>query len=184
MPPLWGENRGRMSITEELREWADTGVSAATIGEIRTKLTAIADRIDAEHERGMADAFETRNSDENLESDGWVRLPKDADGEPIRVGDVLVSRYGEDEYIRTVSYLIRGNERWDYQFDDDDDDTRDVNDMSDFYENTRHYHEPTVEDVLHDFAIACEDGGFSSPDVTRLIEEYAAKLRLAGDGDD
>lgn len=63
------------SITGELREVAAKTECANGRCEklYRGDLEHIADRIDAEHEAQLNDAFETRNSDENLESDGWVR---------------------------------------------------------------------------------------------------------------
>lgn len=63
------------SITGELRAVAAKTECANGRCEklYRGDLEHIADRIDAEHEAQLNDAFETRNSDENLESDGWVR---------------------------------------------------------------------------------------------------------------
>lgn len=43
---------------------------------------------------------------------------------------------------------------------------------------------PTVEDVLREFALACEDAGNAGPEVERTIAEYAAKLQLADDGEE
>lgn len=60
-----------MSITDELRKYAEELETAASrksehgFSPAAMKLTAIADRIDAEHEAQLNDAFETRNSDEN-----------------------------------------------------------------------------------------------------------------------
>ena len=42
---------------------------------------------------------------------------------------------------------------------------------------------PTVEDVLREYAIKCEEAGNSGPEVKRLATEYAAQLMLAGDGE-
>lgn len=56
-----------MSITDEFREWLDRRVFK---GESHEQLTAIADRIDA----AMED---------------YIELPVDADGVPIRIGDIL-----------------------------------------------------------------------------------------------
>lgn len=67
-----------MRITDELREW------------MRVVLTdddsahAIADRIDVEHQRQLDVLYKDMSDAE------WVRLPKDADGVPIRVGDKVV----------------------------------------------------------------------------------------------
>lgn len=54
-----------MSITDELRAWVRDG---------KGSLLAIADRIDAEHEKAMADAYLSGTpTDEELAELGWVR---------------------------------------------------------------------------------------------------------------
>lgn len=49
--------------------------------------------------------------------------------------------------------------------------------------NIRHHHEPTVEDVLREFAEKVIDSQIPSvhPTYEEAITEYAAKLRLAGE---
>lgn len=79
--------------------------------------------------------------------DEW--LPKDADSVPIRVGDRLVTSYPFGEFERTVEALIL-TDRWDFELSDEDGDTRDVADMSDFYENTHHAPEDTWERIIED----------------------------------
>lgn len=37
---------------------------------------------------------------------------------------------------------------------------------------------PTVEDVLAEFALACEDAGNAGPEVARIAAEYAKRLTL------
>lgn len=60
-----------MSITDELREWARNHVAELNISGVDERdLNGIADRIDAA-------------------VGGMVELPKDADGVPIHVGDVM-----------------------------------------------------------------------------------------------
>ena len=76
-----------MSITDELREYAlgwDEG------NRVRRDLTAIADRIDAEHEREftMARGEAVTELGHKVVSE-YVKLPVDADGVPIRVGDTV-----------------------------------------------------------------------------------------------
>lgn len=44
-----------------------------------------------------------------------------------------------------------------------------------------HHHAPTVEDVLREYALKCEEAGNSGPEVKRLAAEYAARLMLAGE---
>ena len=135
-----------MSITDELREW----INGNTIIHV-TELRAIADRIDAE----------------------MVELPKDADGAPIRVGDVLT----DGEYTFVVDELATfGDGSWSIRNEDGDAwKARDVT----------HHHKPTVEDVLREFAEKITDSQIPNvhPTYEEAIAEYAAKLRLAGDGE-
>ena len=75
--------RAGSSITDELRDFAG---GLATLAAAR-EANAIADRIDAEHakavERARMDGMDATFGN------GWVRLPVDADGVPIRLGDVM-----------------------------------------------------------------------------------------------
>ena len=101
-----------------------------------------------------------------------VELPKDADGEYIHIGDVMewcdsgetltVEGIGSD----VLFYIDGENAEWTAA------------------RNKRHHHEPTVEDVLREFAANIADvlGGddFKLDDNDELYAEYATKLRLAG----
>jgi predicted Ser/Thr protein kinase len=49
--------------------------------------------------------------------------------------------------------------------------------------NKRHHHEPTVEDVLREFAAKLIERGELTNGGAQTIAEYAAKLRLAGDAE-
>lgn len=112
---------------------------------------------------------------------GWVKLPVDADGVPIRVGDLM-----DTEHFGTVE--VEGF----------------VHNAVAFYNYSgqpaylctspanlcRHHHEPTVEGVLREFAhvgihIGAKDGlvagEFDFYADEDSIAKYAAKLRLAGD---
>ena len=89
-----------MSITDELRDyikeqqWCAKGV-----------LTAIADRIDAAHEDALSRLYMDMSDSE------WVRLPKDADGAYVHIGDVMEwVRYKDDDptIVRTVSGIGNG----------------------------------------------------------------------------
>jgi len=92
-----------MSITDELREWAARELAGRKMARERfDALTAIADRIDAEHENSMAGAALIAGvpmTDEHMAEHGWVRLPKDADGEYICAGDKL------DGYGKTIDIV-------------------------------------------------------------------------------
>ena len=204
-----------MSITDELREWAKTlihwwydpvkdeytyttGTMPPSIDAIRldSSILAIADRIDAEHEKAMsragqllADAEEDRDYNyanwqeckqkvlqhnitldelsaeiERLKDElaHCIELPKDADDVPWKVGDrdedgndVIALKLASDGwYVMTVGV-------WPYR-----------------PERHRHYHKPTVEDVLREFAY-----GLGVPVADSYIAASAAKLRLA-EGED
>lgn len=86
------------SITAELRKWISSlytdGIYIDSMGRSSfDELAAIADRIDAEHERMAYDyqhEFDGWKADRDAR---WVQLPLDADGAPIHVGDEL-SGYG------------------------------------------------------------------------------------------
>ncbi len=173
-------------ITGELREWIEGRVF---LGNGWQELLRIADRIDAEYERTMAAAAFIAGvpmTDENMAEHGWVKLPKDADGVPIRIGDkVEWIRYKDDDptIVRTVSAVGVG-----VFFAWSDEQGRYAQYEARAY---RHHKQPTVEDVLRGVITLCyntwkEESPFHFCDVDDVmksgnIAEYAAKLRLAGD---
>lgn len=68
-----------MKLSDEIRELIDDeDLYPRQIAELRR----IADRIDAEHEAMLVDARKTVYQ-------GYIELPKDADGVPIHVGDTV-----------------------------------------------------------------------------------------------
>lgn len=178
-----------MSITDELREYVR--------GHSLESLTDIADRIDAEHEReldyvrnlaskGLAEQWNSgydvgfASADDWLEQHedamaehGWVKLPLDADGVPIHIGDRMehielgyvceVIAVGVGCFIAWNTHLNRYCQ----------------------YDITlfRHYHEPTVEDVLREFGDKYCDMVTGSDKESELFAEYTAKLQLRGDGE-
>ena len=163
-----------MSITDELREYANTRISPN-----KGMLFAIANRIDAEHEQQCAeswmrghDAWAAIDRSDEMAEHGWVRLPKDADGEYIRVGDVM--RLGSVERDLTVLGFgvpdASGHDYGVYVLDGDE---------YTWYNAIflRHYHAPTVEDVLTEFGIDWEHES-DCEDRAALLKEYAAKLQL------
>ena len=103
-------------------------------------------------------------TDENMAKHGWVRGPLDADGKMWRSGDMSDSNWG---VIEGIAY---GNGRWLVRGHD-----------SAIWipaDSIRHYHAPTVEDVLHEFICDHEEGVRNEVD---LIAEYATKLQLKED---
>ena len=129
----------------------------------------------AECHAELLEGNETLASD--LEGCGWIRLPKDADGEYIHVGDEMCG-YGWPNggvycraIVNKVTILVgpqdgayRGWLMW-------------------AANECRLHHAPTVEDVLREFASDIADvlGGddFRLDDSDELFAEYAAKLWLA-----
>ena len=110
------------------------------------------------------------NNDKGMGEHGLVRLPKDADGEYIHIGDVMEwCDSGETLTVegigRDVLFYIDGeNAEWTAA------------------RNKRHHHEPTVEDVLQ--KLLEQAVGYSDAHTTvalNAIAEYSAKLRLAGE---
>ena len=204
-----GEKEGRMSITDELREWVNEygceygseKFIAGSFGSIgQDRLLEIADRIDAEHEKALdvwkaehgqmwlkgysechaelLEGNETLASD--LERCGWVKLPVDADGVPLRVGDVVIARllFGGESKPLVVDRMElshgRDGDLWCIALDTDKECWNQPSLM-------RHYTPPTVEDVLRAMLDALGVDVCDDPDAT--IAEHAAKLRLAGEAE-
>ena len=180
-----------MSITDELREWV-TGAKPAvvdgcsiSVGTMaygcKKALLSIADRIDAEHEKAV-NAFERDMgmepmTYENMAKHGWVRLPLDADGVPIRVGDemepisVKYDRFG----VVTLCMDTRDG-RWSLLTDLDGEWSHDE------LCQLHHYTPPTVEDVLTELE-GMRGNGKTYEDVVMRCADLAGILRelLAGE---
>jgi len=160
-----------MSITDELRKYA-RGYKL-TLNRSYQTLMEIADRIDAEHDaaltRKLTNAvlygteFVTMPARELTER--YTELPKDADGKPVRIGDVLEWPDGSDEPFEVVGIGLNGTVY--YMYDDSCEWTN---------ASTKRHHDPTVEDVLREFAY-----GLGVPVADSYVAATAAKLRLAGE---
>jgi hypothetical protein len=186
-----------MSITDELREYAlgwDEG------NRVRGDLTAIADRIDAEHEakvtywqgasykdgydEGFASADDWLAQHEDAMAEhGWVKLPVSEDGDVLHIGELVDEKlpfggYAAPAPIDTME-LSRGASGYGWMVKLDA-----ANRALISPKLLRHYHKPTVEDVLREFAEKVIDSQIPSvhPTYEEAIAEYAAKLRLADDG--
>lgn len=180
-----------MSITDELRKYARQAFEETFAD---TELWKIANRIDASYRVALeklaaqldesSDMREfcerlsqaaTNREDVTLFGVDYVALPMDADGVPIHVGDrvennervmriVLTDGSWEPSvYIGKLPNVL--HEHFCYEIS--------------------HYHAPTVEDVLREFAwqFAPEATTMSDQDFEDTVAEYAAKLRLAGEGE-
>ena len=164
------------SITGELREVAAKTECANGRCEklYRGDLERIADRIDAEHEReckeqyacGAEHGIGASIDASMIQTHGYVELPKDADGKVWRVGDEIV----DDGMVCEVVGI--GPNRLYYYVD--------ATDTVEWTQadSRRHHHAPTVEDVLREFALKVA-GEECMTMRTGVVEEFAAKLRLA-----
>ncbi len=113
----------------------------------------------------------TKERDELQEElDNSVELPKDADGEYIRVGDTLMV-YGEK---RKCCELKLGSFGWRVHTPKSAHDPQTGGEL-------HHYHAPTAADVLTDFAREYDDIG-GAPDEgelwEKLLSKYAEKFRM------
>lgn len=155
-----------MSITDELRNEV---FHAPMEPDQRGRFIAIANRIEAEHvgaqRRWMAELDAARDRD------GYIALPKDADGEYIHVGDMM-----DTEHFGTVEvegFIHNAVAFYNYSGQPAYLCTSPAN-------LCHHHHEPTVEDVMVEFATDWESAQ-DGEDKTAVLKEYAAKLRLAGE---
>ena len=208
-----------MSITDELREYAGN-FYLFRYKDVREKLDAIADRIDEAHEKAMSSAGQLladAENDRDYNYANWqeckqkvlqhnitideldariecledelshcIELPKDADDEYIHIGDSMECLLDGAKTVLLVGYMTYRSDGWhialtieeSYRF------------QSYAPKELHHYHEPTVEDTLREFAhvgirIGAKDGikageiDFYADE--EAIAEYAPKLRLAGD---
>ena len=194
-----------MSITDELRRYAANwdgwfyddkdGGLIHTIGHdpiqstpVPKVINDIADRIDERHAKARDKAYNEGVCD-GIDADKnaivYIKLPVDADGVPIRVGDVMEwPTTGETFEVvgisaNTLFYI-------EHDFDDSAQWTAAY--------DKRHHHEPTVEDVLREFAEKMNEnmGMYTGEAIDadewrdadrQTIAEYASKLRLAGEGE-
>lgn len=179
-----------MSITHELRGFADDwDWLDPKAGESPRKLRALADRIDAEHKKACDDAWDNGYEADYLgiekwltehpqvmEHHGWVRLPKDANGEVIHMGDEVYQVEGG--WVYTVESIRFYPDNTTVTF------SCKHGFGCDSAHNVRHYHAPTVEDVLREFADIVRKERVELATISEdTIAEYAARLRLA-EGED
>lgn len=154
-----------MAITDELREWC---VDRVFMGNGYAEVLGIADRIDTEHRS----ALEKLAAQVDESEDGWVRLPLDADGVPIRVGE-RVQLIGNDP--STVSHMSLADDGWRVHVKYDGGLWTGSGEPS----RIRHHCAQTVEDVLREFAREIDADAYGITDAK--VAEFAAKLQLRED---
>lgn len=174
-----------MSITDELRMWAEGGSLRAGMS-FRTahdQVLDIADRIDAAHEEALGSKVARAISvgEDGTEfvfmpaeelSERYMELPKDADGQYIQQSGIpYLTKVNDGKKLAFCHSLeLRKDGTW-----------RIAGWETDRYRISK----PTVEDVLAEFSVRVLNSGHQwGLDGTEVIAEYAAKLRLADDGEE
>ncbi len=121
---------------------------------------------DLEYERGFVAA-----TDEEMAKHGWMRLPVDADGETIRLGDVVQYRDEKPFAVTMIGYYpnIAGKVFWQFK-----------GAGTPVYgegcrDELHHYHAPTIGDVLVEMLEEFADGELTPYE---LSYKYADKLQL------
>ena len=186
-----------MESIDRLREYALTAASvnattravlAGYIEKIEREVKALVDERDllkTQWEAGVdfdqrLEACADNREDVTLFGVDYTPLPVDADGEYIHIGDVMEwVRYKDDDptIVRTVSGIGNG-----VFFAWSDEQGRYAQYEAHAY---RHYHAPTVEDVLREFAEKVTDSQIPGvhPTYEEAIADYANRLTLA-EGED
>lgn len=168
-----------MSITDELRKWG-----YGFCGDTRDVVTAIADRIDAKYEeacreqynRGYNDGFDKGFAS----ADDWLAQHEDAMAEHGWV------RKNKEHVISHATVEVTPHIDWSRMADELDEFVKIVRGMAGGASDKIHHHEPTVEGLLWEFGQGWHEqmNGPETFDVTDYVERYAAKLRLADDGEE
>lgn len=181
-----------MSITDELRKWARNRAFVLSDPLFADRVDTYADNIDTAHERELREQYTKGHDDgfdegfasaddwyvdhaDELGEHGWVRLPVDADGKAIRIGDVLDSSM---TLITASRMVVDENGRWLLQ---------DTNGTFWYDPANLHHVKSTVEDVLREFTrdwcnSSCTgDMTNAERDAARanVIAEYAERIREA-----
>ena len=171
-----------MAITDKLRKWAEDEMPLS----YRMAVLAIADRIDEAAQDmsnkaycdGQSASIRAKVSDELAKDNGWVRLPTDADGVPIRFKDKVTVpwsdkvyevsgfSYQEHTHLGTMTVWINTHE---------DGEVKALCATG----SCHHYKPPTTEDVLNEMLdVYCSN---DSRTPCQLVAEYAKRLQLRED---
>lgn len=139
---------------EDVRTWCDDLFQTNSVEVLKEKLDAI-----------------EREVEQN-----YIELPKDMNGECIRIGDTLETADSPRACMK-VRYIAYDGEY--YAIEDE------YTEPPTFFPNFLdmcHHKPPTVEDVLREFAYCFEDG-VTDKSLDEIVAEYAPKLRLVNDED-
>lgn len=118
-----------------------------------------------------SEMIELVNEIENILECEYMRLPQDANGWTLHVGDwIHVGR--SDDKVRIVG-ISQERVFWESDFQHFLE--------GDLSECVSLFHDFDVAEILTRFAVACEDAGFSGPSVKSLALEYSELLQARSD---
>ena len=151
-----------MIITKELRKWNTGRLRPDHTAELDT----IADRIDERYRRDMATAQQVgiNEGEDAAMREGWIKLPVDADGMLIHIGDEVEFFNGNHDHVKILALRESG---WS------------VNYLEWNPASLRHHQpdswERIIDDALHAFL---DDDAPAAPTKEELVERCR---RLAGE---
>ena len=171
------------ALREAYTKGREDGMGVANKADMRAEyLRGRNDGYDEGYDAGFASADDwCAQHEDAMAEHGWVRGPLDADGEMWHCGDMSDSNWGVIEGIAYENgrWLVSGHDTSAPWVPAD---------------SIRHYHTPTVEDVLRDMHMKLDevtalyvgeaiDSDERDSDEARILAEYAAKLQLRDDAE-
>lgn len=168
---------GRFSIDDGKKH---VELDVETFGQLCDAIDAVHANLehDVEMWRDRAEDMRMERDDALKEHHAWapeshyMMLPKDSDGIPVHIGDVM-------EWPDTSTAEVVGVYENGFFYVEGEDDI--AAEWTTAYNKIHHAHE-TVEDVLREFALAvCKDDALTIR--KGVVEEFAKRLTLAGDAE-
>lgn len=153
-------------LTDEMRKWGRDMAFVNDNPRFVKRVDELCDNIYKEHEKMLSEQYDSLTvdmkpmTDENMAEGGWTRLPMDADGEYIHVGDILIG-YNDTAIVKGLTLSKNG---WELICD---------NGIWHDPEEFVHYHKPTVEEILQEFRDEVALGYVDK----EVIDEFASRIR-------
>lgn len=145
---------------EKVRNWAEKPIVVVDV-----RCNDRTAHLSATEQKRLKDMLDSLEEDM---AEHYTELPKGSDGEPIKLNDDLFS----DGCGRFKCIGFKYDGAWSVLCGDG------VVPVWIPSGQCKHYRHRKVEDVLHDFALECEESGFKGPDVTKLIDRFSNELRM------